>query len=57
MPKEIAIQIQDKERTVSELFECKKFSIDYCPCEYGRETKKVIELVKDLANWFEHELK
>lgn len=57
MPKEIAIQIQDKERTVSKLLKGKKFSIDYCPCEYGRGTKQVIELVKDLANWFEHELK
>lgn len=52
MPKEIAIQIQGKERTVSELLKAKKYSIDYYQREYRWETKHITELIEDLANKF-----
>ena len=52
MPKEIAIQIQGKERTVSELLKAKKYSIDYYQREYRWETKHISELIEDLANKF-----
>jgi len=50
MPKEIAIQIQGKERTVSELLKAKKYSIDYYQREYRWETKHISELIEDLAS-------
>jgi len=62
MPKEITIQIQGKERTVSELLKDRKYSIDYYQREYRWETKHVTELIEDLSNKFfsyydkEHEL-
>jgi len=52
MAKEIAIQIQGKERTVSELLKAKKYSIDYYQREYRWETKHITELIEDLANKF-----
>lgn len=52
MPKEIAIQIQGKERTVSELLKAKKYSIDYYQREYRWETRHITELIEDLANKF-----
>jgi len=52
MPKEIAIQIQGKERTVSELLKSKKYSIDYYQREFRWETKHITELIDDLSNKF-----
>jgi hypothetical protein len=52
MSKEIAIQIQGKERTVSELLKSKKYSIDYYQREYRWETKHITELIEDLVNKF-----
>lgn len=49
---EIDRSIEGKAKTISEILEKKKYSIDYYQREYKWETKQIVELVDDLTNKF-----